>query len=86
MNGAVRPERISGFLPLKVINSGIALLRNSQNKTNSTGILTTCKRVRNLEFRLSIYRLPADVRNRITISNTGGAINSRKRGGIVVVS
>ena len=40
IKGAVNPASMSKFRPSKVINSGIALCKNSQNKTISTGILT----------------------------------------------
>src|SRR5690554_3725731 len=41
--GAVIPAIISKFLPSKVISSGIALFRKSQNSTISTGILIIFK-------------------------------------------
>ena len=80
------PEKISKLPPAKVINSGIALSRNTMYKTTSTGIRTMLINVSDLRSRLSINRLPFLVRkSKIIVSNTG-AVASMNLGGIVEVS
>lgn len=63
INGAVIPARMSKFRPSKVISSGIALFKKSQNKTISTGILTMFKYVKFLSGKLSMNCLPFEVAN-----------------------
>src|SRR5947207_2441100 len=84
--GAVMPARISKFLPAKVINSGTALFRNSQYKTNSTGMRTILNRVNMRRSILLINLLPPLVANNKMIVSNGGATANIKRGGRLVVS
>jgi len=84
--GAVIPDTISKLRPSKVMSSGTALFINNQNKTSSTGIRTTCKRVNVLVFKPSIYFLPLAVAKSKIINNKGGATISKNRGGIVSVT
>ena len=72
INGAVIPARMSKFRPSKVISSGIALFRKSQNKTISTGILTIFKYAKFLSGKLSRNCLPFDVANNVMIAKIVG--------------
>ena len=74
MIGAVIPAIMSKFRPSKVISSGIALLRKSQNKTISTGILTMFRYVKFLRGKLSINCLPFEVANNRMIVKIIGKI------------
>ena len=72
MKGAVNPASMSKFRPSKVISSGIALCKKSQNKTISTGILTMFRYVKFLRGKLSINCLPFDVaNNKMTVKIVG---------------
>gem|GEM_PF-5000353 len=85
--GAVIPAIISKFLPSKVINSGIALFRKSQNNTISTGILTIFKYVIFVKERLSINCRPFFIENKTIIVKSGGKIpNNNILGGNEFVS
>lgn len=72
--GAVIPENISRFLPSKVIRPGMALCRNNQNNTNSTGILTMLGYIIFLSGKLSINCLPLMVVNSRIIVKIAGKI------------
>ncbi len=87
MIGAEIPARISKFLPSKVINSGTTLLRKSQYKIISTGILTMFRYVKFFNGKLSINCLPFAVENnRIIVKIVGKIPNNRIFGGKVLVS
>ncbi len=74
INGAVKTASMSKFRPSKVISSGIVLLRKSQNKINSTGILTMFKYVKFLSGKLSMNCLPFEVANNKIIVKIVGRI------------
>ena len=80
------PERISKFLPAKVINSGTALFWNSQYNTNSTGMRTILNKVIARRSILLINLLSAPVTNNKIITSRGGATAKIKRGGRPEVS
>lgn len=86
MNGAVSPDKISKFLPSKVINCGTVLFTNSHSSTSSTGILIVCKMVKVFMFKLSMNSLPLTVKNNPVITIKGGRTNSKNLGGIVSVT
>ena len=85
MKGADSPDKMSKFLPSKVINRGTALLRNSKYSTSSTAILVVCKNVKVFRSRLSINCLPFLVINRPKMSKKGGKGSNKNLGGIVSV-
>jgi len=74
INGAVIPAVMSKFRPSKVISSGIDLLRKSQNKTISTGILTMFKYVKFFNGKLSMNCRPFRVTKRNIIVKIVGKI------------
>ena len=85
MKGADNPDKISKFLPSNVINRGMALWRNSQNRTSSTAILAVCKIVKVFMSSRSINCLPFLVINNPAINNKGGKGNNTNLGGNVSV-
>jgi hypothetical protein len=84
--GAVMPERISKFLPAKVISSGISLCVLSMNSVISTGTRTMCTRVNFFTSMLSVNLLPLLVTNNKIIDRIAGAMPIISLGGIVEVS
>src|SRR4030095_1652379 len=84
--GAVMPERISKFLPAKVIRSGISLCVLSMNNVISTGTRTMCTRVNFFISMLSVNLLPLFVTNNKIINRIAGAMPIISLGGIVEVS
>lgn len=74
ITGAEIPARMSKLRPVKVISSGIVLLRKSQNKIISTGILTMFRYVKFLRGKLSIKYLPFEVVNNTIIVKIVGKI------------
>ena len=84
--GALIPENTSKFLPSKVISSGTILYVNSQYKTSSTGMRTTCKIVNPFSFIPSMNRLPDVVANRKAMAIKGGKTSNTNLGGNDFVS
>jgi len=86
MIGAVIPERISRFLPAKVISSGINLCVLSIYNVISTGTRTICTSVNFFRSMLSVNLLPLLVTSKVMIKMIGGAMTNNSLGGIVEVS
>jgi len=80
------PDIKSKFLPSNVMSWGTALFRNNQNKTISIGILMVCKRASVFMSKPSIKAFPFEVERTTVMPANGSAINSRKRGGKVLVT
>jgi hypothetical protein len=81
MNGAESPERISKFLPSKVIIRGTTLFINNNKRTISTAILIVCSQLKVSGLNLSINLLPDLVTNNIMIAIRAGPGNSINLGG-----
>ena len=79
------PDKISKFLPSKVMIPGFFLLIKSQSNTSSTGILIMCKIVSVPGLSESRNRLPFFVMNNNAINTNTGITASINFGGIVCV-
>ena len=86
MMGAVMPERISRFLPAKVINSGTNLCVLSINNVISTGTRTIWTSVNFFRSMLPVNLLPFLVVNKRMMKRIAGAMPIISLGGIADVS